>query len=419
MDDSTASAPAAFERLHLDLRGTRFTIERDDLMNLPESVLLCLFPNGLALNNNAGHGRHLGYSSADEDEEEEEEDVYIVDFDPACLSYVLAFFKTAQDAFYGTETQQGKFRGGPLAAARLSAYLQSQSAAATADFGGIDGFGAQSGWANQNPLLTKQAVIVLREELEYFAIPPHSTQETASAVAAGGGGEAEETRLAKEADGEEHVLASDALGRLKRDAGRALLERRSIFTALQRNVNKENNMAEQHLIDMLCMSGFEPDDTWGFRAVEPSRCSLTSISLVLLKTGITHSSSEGTDEDEDEDDEDRDGAEILADMRIDQNQLNTAQKLLLFWRKPARKCWWDGVDVVVPLPLGSSAATTSPAVATEAAQTPETVAAAAAAQSDPSMTGISEAEVDLLANGRGRKVRVWARRVWTLELSLI
>jgi hypothetical protein len=31
------------------------------------------------------------------------------------------------------------------------------------------------------------------------------------------------------------------------------MEKRNIFTALQRNVNKENNVAEQHLIDMLCM----------------------------------------------------------------------------------------------------------------------------------------------------------------------
>ncbi len=22
-----------------------------------------------------------------------------------------------------------------------------------------------------------------------------------------------------------------------------------------------------------------------------------------------------------------------------------AQKLLLFWRKPARRCWWEGVDL--------------------------------------------------------------------------
>jgi hypothetical protein len=40
---------------------------------------------------------------------------------------------------------------------------------------------------------------------------------------------------------------------LKRRCGIALKERKTIFTALQRNVSKENNMAEQHLIDMLCM----------------------------------------------------------------------------------------------------------------------------------------------------------------------
>ena len=48
-------------------------------------------------------------------------------------------------------------------------------------------------------------------------------------------------------------LPNEELKRLKTACGRALSERRAIFTALQRNVNKENNMAEQHLIDMLCM----------------------------------------------------------------------------------------------------------------------------------------------------------------------
>jgi hypothetical protein len=48
-------------------------------------------------------------------------------------------------------------------------------------------------------------------------------------------------------------LPTPALTRLKREAGRALLERRKVFTALQRNVSKEGNLAEQHLIDMLCM----------------------------------------------------------------------------------------------------------------------------------------------------------------------
>jgi hypothetical protein len=84
-----------------------------------------------------------------------------------------------------------------------------------------------------------------------------------------------------------------------------LLERDQIFTALQRNISKENNVAEQHLIDMLCDSGFSRDDKWGYRAMEPMKTCIVSIALVMLKTT---------------------GPE---------NHMATAQKLLLFWRKPA------------------------------------------------------------------------------------
>ena len=81
--------------LILELRGTRFTIERETMMNLPESVLLCLFPNGLILTR-----QPRVPSLLDQDGEEDEEELYLVDFDPQCLSYVLSFFKTAQDEFY-------------------------------------------------------------------------------------------------------------------------------------------------------------------------------------------------------------------------------------------------------------------------------------------------------------------------------
>jgi hypothetical protein len=95
------------------------------------------------------------------------------------------------------------------------------------------------------PLMTKQAIIVLREELEYFSIP---TKGSAAAKAA------ERDPAAVQAI---EIAANDvttpALLQLKQECGEALLERKQIFTALQRNVNKENNMAEQHLIDMLCM----------------------------------------------------------------------------------------------------------------------------------------------------------------------
>jgi len=298
--------PQLLTRLFLDLRGRRFEVDRETIMNLPESVLLCLFPNGLVLSRQSVA---LSDGGGDEDEEE----VYAVDFDPNCFQFVLTFFRTASDNFYGTSTTAGLFSA-------QQHLLESSSS----EFGPA---------ASQNPLLSKQAIIVLREELEYFSIPPT-------------GGDAAT---------DQNGIANDQLLDIKRRSGDYLIEKRNIFTALQRNVNKENNVAEQHLIDMLCMSGFDREDEWGFRALEPSRCCISSIALVLLKTGIIHH---------------QNGEK---QVEIDTTQMATAQKLLLFWRKPARKCWWDGLDVELP-----------------------------AAGDKPAMT-----------------VKLWARRVWTLELSLV
>lgn len=50
------------------------------------------------------------------------------------------------------------------------------------------------------------------------------------------------------------------------------------------------------------------------------------------------------------------------------NAVGMAQKLLLFWRKPARRCWWEGV------------------------------------------------ELDNVEGMQGQKLKVWIRRVWTLEM---
>ncbi|GAA6004475.1 hypothetical protein JCM10207_000743 [Rhodosporidiobolus poonsookiae] len=308
-------------KVSLDLRGIRLSLEREALMELPESVLLCLFPNGVVLSPQRSY-------NADGEEQEDEEDVYYVDFDAQCLEFVLDFFATARDAFYGPPD-------GPRRDLSLTSPV------------------AQSNM--QNPLFLKQAIIVLREELEYFAIPPKGE---------------EKAKLAADFPGTDDLgKPNPALLELKVDCGNALLERRSIFTALQRNVNRENNVAEQHLIDMLCMSGFERDDVWGYRSLEPNRCCIASIALVLLKTGIVHppldslssmdtSSDAGTDEN--------------GGVQVNTAQLATAQKLLLFWRKPARKCWWDATDLTIN------------------AGTPQ-----------------------------ARDLKVWARRVWTLELSLI
>jgi len=124
---------------------------------------------------------------------------------------VLSFYRNASDTFYGTTANPGLFTA-----------QQQLIESSSSEFGPA---------SSQNPLLQKQAIIVLREELEYFSIPPKDGKAAT----------------------DESGIANDVMLDIKRRAGDYLIEKRSIFTALQRNVNKENNIAEQHLIDMLCM----------------------------------------------------------------------------------------------------------------------------------------------------------------------
>lgn len=91
-------------------------------------------------------------------------------------------------------------------------------------------------------------------------------------------------------------------------------------------------------------SGFNHDDRWGHRASEPNKAVIASIALARLRTDIQ-------------------GNANLANN----NTVGMAQKLLLFWRKPARRCWWEGVEL-------------------------------------ENVEGV---------NG---KLKVWIRRVWTLEM---
>lgn len=62
-------------RLVLDLRGERFLVERETLLNLPESVLLGMFPNGLIMCR-PQMGGDLRWPTEDDDEESQ---VFTVD----------------------------------------------------------------------------------------------------------------------------------------------------------------------------------------------------------------------------------------------------------------------------------------------------------------------------------------------------
>lgn len=89
-------------------------------------------------------------------------------------------------------------------------------------------------------------------------------------------------------------------------------------------------------------SGFDREDCWGHRASEPGKSVICSLALAKLRT------------------------DVKGDVP-NSNTVGMAQKLLLFWRKPARRCWWEGVDLE---------------------------------------------DVD----GVQGKVKIWIRRVWTLEM---
>lgn len=67
-------------------------------------------------------------------------------------------------------------------------------------------------------------------------------------------------------------------------------------------------------------SGFDHEDKWGHRAGEPNKAVVCSLALARLRTDIKGDLAGG-------------------------NAVGMAQKLLLFWRKPARRCWWEGVEL--------------------------------------------------------------------------
>ncbi|KAK2134739.1 hypothetical protein NOF04DRAFT_1202190 [Fusarium oxysporum II5] len=266
---STLGDVGADETIAMDLRGTRFYLSRDELLTLPEFVLLSLFPNGLF-----PEGQMGGFADGD---------AVQVDYDPASLQYMLDFFR---DVAQSIPTD-----GSPNAS-------QDED---TPSLGTSRDDSKRAG------------IIVLREDLDFYAIPPRADIGPLDMIA------------------------------VKRAAAEALQQQNGIFSGLKRS--DEPGTTEAHLIEMLTAGGFNHDDRWGHRAGEPNKAVICSLALARLRSDIR-------------------GNEMGT------NAVGMAQKLLLFWRKPARRCWWEGVEL-------------------------ENVA------------------------GVEGKLKVWIRRVWTLEMSVI
>lgn len=322
-------------KIHLNIRGTEFTITRDELMSLPESILLCLFPNGVFLDVNGQVITNLT-----------EDDIVYVNFEPSCFQYIIDQFSDAQRDLL-----------------EMPAVSPQTSFHATRH--------------QENVLQSKPAIIVLREDLDYYVIPPIAG------------------------------LNAEQMKHLKLEVSTKLIQNKYIFSGLGYDVHevpeKDQKLgpAEQHLFDMLCSSGFDSRGLWGSRSLEPSKCVILSLLLVRLKTHpptppespsllptntntlspvtsnasarsrsrsrIASLANSAT----------RAASRSLSKSRkpVDNNQT----KLLLFWRKPARKCWWSNESAEVSL------------------EVPDLFAP----------------DTKLL------NVKIHIRRVWTLELSVI
>ncbi|KAF2154883.1 stress response protein Whi2 [Myriangium duriaei CBS 260.36] len=299
------------EHINLDLRGTRFTLSRDELLTLPEFVLLSLFPNGLLPEGhlNSFHesdiypvdvclpkrtssafasSRFITCSSTSSSDAIvqvlQNSSVYLSDiifdsqYDPASLAYMLGFFRDVASTIPGTSHDT-------LSEASPFSSPDPAERAATIPIEPMAG--------NPRDMLQDRAgIIVLREDLDFYAIPPRRDIEQLEMM------------------------------EVKRAAGKALLKQDGIFSGLRKS--EEPGTTEQHLIEMLTAGGFNHDDRWGHRAGEPNKAVICSIALARLRT-----------------DPKADGGIGVANT----NAVGMAQKLLLFWRKPARRCWWEGVDL--------------------------------------------------------------------------
>jgi G patch domain-containing protein 1 len=276
---NTIGDVGADETITMDLRGTRFTLSRDELLTLPEFVLLSLFPNGLF-----PEGQMGGFA---------EGDAVPVDYDPASLQYMLDFFRNvAQSIPTDTTSQDGD-----------SVHPLDPVASRT---------GSSVGGSDESK---RAGIIVLREDLDFYVIPPKTDIGPAEMI------------------------------EVKRAAAKALLGQDGIFSGLKKS--DEPGTTEAHLIEMLTAGGFNHDDKWGHRAGEPNKTVICSLALARLRSDIKAN-------------------------EMGSNAVGMAQKLLLFWRKPARRCWWEGVELD-----------------------------------------------DVEGQPEGKKLKVWIRRVWTLEMSVI
>ncbi|CAI4063974.1 hypothetical protein N7582_002548 [Saccharomyces uvarum] len=442
--------------IHLNIQENHYFITRDQLMSLPESLLLCLFPSGVFLDR---CGQVITNLTRDDE-------VYIVNFPPDCFEYIMEIYTKAHDDLYNHPVE------------RIFDRPSSGFVSNAKGFFGLNNNSSVSGNNEQNILHQKPAIIVLREDLDYYCVPQEqfrfdSTNEENNEdllrhfmaqvkMAAG-------SYLTSKTSIFQGLYSSN---RLKQQQQQSLIDKETDSTSKPKSVSKKLGPAEQHLMDMLCSSGFTKETCWGNRTQETGKTVISSLSLCRLANETTEefrqkfNAAKAKWEAEHKPSQDNlitpmhsnvsvnslsasksnstlstarnitSGGSLpsagrdkrksrlskLADnVRSHSSSRHSSQtrnkppelpklydlvpkpninaKLLLFWRKPARKCWWGEEDIELDVEVFGSWKDKANRVIELVLPT----------NVDP------EAELNKITV----PVRLHIRRVWTLELSVI
>lgn len=261
--------------IHLNIQETHYYITRDQLMSLPESLLLCLFPSGVFLDRRGQVITNLT----------PEDEVYISNFPPDCFEYIMEAYTKAYDDLVNFPVDKIFDRSLPSKENALSS-----AARGFFTFGGTAQ--AANNSAEDDILHEKPTIIVLREDLDYYCVPQSDFQFDSP--------ETSDDLLY-------HVMAQ-----VKAAAGSYLTSKTSIFQGLyssnrlkkQKEVKEQRKThntasidrkpnektlgaAEQHLMDMLCSSGFQKVSKWGNRAQESGKTVISSLSLCRIANEST------------------------------------------------------------------------------------------------------------------------------------
>lgn len=284
----------------LDIRGRKFRIKREELLSLPENILYCLSGGfGIDEAQEGEEGQEDVDDSADQEQEKGEnegegegEPVVTVDFNPDCFAYARDTIAKHSESLDPPVLSLESFR-------EFRTPEQSSERVATSDDAGFGVAYTPDQGEDEQPsspasvfelgpgdlpeiFQKRPALIVLREDLEYYCLPSSATED---------------------------------LVREKIKVGELLGKNRRIFDGLR---NRDNiGSPEFHLMQMLCLAGLESDHTWDLRKREPNRTTMLSLQLSPIKIPEDHNP----------------------------EAIQALQKLLLFWKKPAKKCWWDNFNV--------------------------------------------------------------------------